>query len=129
MKTKSVKLFFLIGGLLLLGACAPKITGTWQVSRYETYAPGKQGVILSNLGTMRFDRKGAGEQHLSYTVLGISREEKLPFRWRRKGRKTVIIEGNYSEFARSWNITQNKKNFQKWETSEGERTQRLELTK
>lgn len=126
MKRKVIKLFLPLGLLLFLSSCSPKITGTWQVSRYETYTPEKQGVILSNIGTIKLDRDGSGEQHLTYSIFGVTHDEKSPLTWKRKGRR-VIIGGNYSEFARTWKITQSKRKIQKWETSEGERIQKLEL--
>ncbi|WGU68643.1 hypothetical protein QIU19_01245 [Capnocytophaga canimorsus] len=100
MKRKVIKLFLPLGLLLFLSSCSPKITGTWQVSRYETYTPEKQGVILSNIGTIKLDRDGSGEQHLTYSIFGVTHDEKSPLSWKRKGRR-VVIGGNYSEFARN----------------------------
>ncbi|MCC6251866.1 MAG: hypothetical protein IT238_05340 [Bacteroidia bacterium] len=125
----------LTGKLLLVGviatsfgACTPKIVGNWSVVRYESSTPGQQGAILTNIGTMTFEKKGVGEKSIQYSALGVNYSDQNPFKWARKESKYMTIEGEGSDFSRTWIIMSNKKNYQKWKATDGaEKVQVIEM--
>ena len=53
---------------------------------------------------------GSGEKNLNYSVLGIQRDDKLPFKWTWNDGKYISIESNGSDFSKTWIIMTNKKN-------------------
>ncbi|HAV03305.1 MAG TPA: hypothetical protein DCW95_09060 [Chryseobacterium sp.] len=114
----------------LVTSCAQRLTGTWTVQRYETVTPGQQGVSLQNIGTMKFKNYGTGEKDLDYTVLGLTRAEHAPFKWTWNDGKYVSITGDDSVFSKTWIIIENKRNHQKWKSTDGtNHIQILELRK
>lgn len=115
---------------VFLTACSSRMVGTWTVQRYETTTPGQQGVALSNIGTMQFKNNGSGEKNLNYSVLGITRNDQIPFNWTWNDGKYISIESSGSEFSKTWIIMENKKKFQKWKSTDGSNNiQILELRK
>lgn len=112
-----------------LTSCSHRLVGTWNVARYETTTPGQQGVSLSNIGTMTFRGNNSGEKNLKYQVLGIQRDDQLPFKWTAT-EKYVSIENGGADFSKTWIILENKKKFQKWKSTDGtNQIQVIELKK
>ena len=73
---------------------------------------------------------GSGEKNLNYSVLGIQRDDKLPFKWTWNDGKYISIESNGSDFSKTWIIMTNKKKFQKWKSTDGtNNVQIIELKK
>ena len=130
MTVKTLKLSAFVIATTLLTSCSQRMVGTWTVQRYETTTPGQQGVALSNIGTMQFKGNGSGEKNLNYSVLGIQRDDKLPFNWTWNDGKYISIESNGSDFSKTWIIMTNKKKFQKWKSTDGtNNVQIIELKK
>lgn len=99
--------------ILLMTSCSHRMVGTWTVQRYETTTPGKQAVSLYNIGTMQFKENGKGEKNLNYTVLGITRDDKLPFQWSWSDGKYISIEIKILTFLKPgflWKIKNVSKN-------------------
>ena len=119
MTVKTLKLSAFVIAMTLLTSCSHRMVGTWTVQRYETITPGQQGVALSNIGTMQFHGNGSGEKNLNYSVLGIQRDDKLPFKWTWNDGKYISIESNGSDFSKTWIIMTNKKKYQKWKSTDG----------
>jgi len=116
--------------ILLMTSCSHRMVGTWTVQRYETTTPGKQAVSLYNIGTMQFKENGKGEKNLNYTVLGITRDDKLPFQWSWSDGKYISIESQNSDISKTWILMENKKRFQKWKSTDGtNNVQIIELKK
>jgi len=116
--------------VLAFSSCSHKMVGVWDVQRYETTAPGQQGTVLYNLGTMEFKRNGRGEKNLSYSVLGMDKKDQVPFQWTADEDKYISIESEGSEFSKIWIIMENKRKSQKWKTTDGNSAvQILELKK
>jgi len=106
------------------------MVGTWTVSQFETATPGKQTISLNNVGTMEFKSNGTGSKNLNYSVLGVQRNDDLPFKWEWNDGKYVIIESDGSEFSKIWIIMENKRKLQKWKSTDGaNNVQVLELKK
>jgi hypothetical protein len=115
---------------LLITSCSPKLTGTWTVQRYESAAPGQNGISVSNIGTMTFKRNGSGEKMLNFQALGIRKEDRLPFKWVQVDPSYITIDSKGSDFSKTWIIMENKRKFQKWTSTDGSNTvQVLELVK
>ena len=119
MKKKTIQLCVMAAVIIFTSSCSQRIVGTWTVQRYETLTPGQPGVALSNIGTVEFKPNGTGEKNLSYTVLGITRNDQSPFKWNWSADKYVSINSDGSDFSKTWIIVQNKKKFQKWKSTDG----------
>ena len=121
MKIKILYLFAILFAGLLFGSCSKQITGTWIVDKYATVLPGsdKKGVTLSNIGTMTFNEDGSGEKELGYNVLGISRNDTLPFNWE-VTKEYITLRGGESALAKSWIIQKSSRVEQIWNSTDGE---------
>jgi len=119
MKIQNKNLSVLAIILLLMTSCSHRMVGTWNVQRYETVTPGQQGVSFKNIGTIEFKGNGTGEKNLNYSVLGITRNDHVPFKWKWHEDKYVSIESEGSDFSKTWIIIENKKKFQKWKSTDG----------
>jgi hypothetical protein len=125
---KSVILLPVIAVVLLFTSCSHRLVGTWNISKYETVTPDKQGVAFSNIGTMTFYKNGTGTKQLSYSILGLFRNDDQPFTWK-AAENLVTISGNGTDLAKTWIQVENKKKFQQWKSTDGSNeVQVLELT-
>lgn len=113
---------------LSLSSCSPKLTGTWTIGKYENAAPDEQGYSLSNIGTITFLKNGTGQKNIQYTILGTTHTDMFPFKWTQAD-AAVNITGDSTTFSKSWIIVTNKRNFQQWKSTNGNRVQVLELKK
>lgn len=130
MTLKFTKITALLIVMTFITSCSHRMVGTWNVSRFETSKPGEQSISLNNVGTMEFKGNGSGEKKLNYSVLGIDRNDELPFKWEWNDDKYISIESEGSEFSKTWIIIENNRKFQKWKSTDGTNTiQVLELKK
>ena len=130
MKSNRARLLIIAFNATLLASCAPRLVGTWNVTRFETATAGQQGVSLNNIGTVQFKKNGTGEKNINFSALGTTHNDQTPFRWTSHDGKYVTIESENSEFAKTWIIVTNKKKFQKWNTTDGtNKVQVIELKK
>lgn len=130
MTLKFTKITALLMVMTCISSCAHRMVGTWNVSKFETTTPGEQSITLNNVGTMEFKGNGDGEKKLNYSVLGIDRNDELPFKWEWNDDKYISIESEGSEFSKTWIIMENERKFQKWKSTDGTNTiQILELKK
>ncbi len=129
MKPTIAKTVIAIAAGSLFASCAPTLAGKWTVQKYETIKPGQQSISLSNIGTMTFKRNGNGEKNLDYVVLGMSKKDDVSFKWVAAD-KLVTLEGEGSDLSKTWIVLENKKKYQKWQsTNGGNEVQTLELKK
>lgn len=125
---KKIPILLLSSIFVLFTSCSHRLVGTWNISKYETVTPGKQGMSLTNIGTMTFYKNGSGSKQLSYSVMGLVRNDNMPFTWT-AGDNLVTISGSGTELAKTWIQVDNKKKFQKWKSTDGSNeVQILELT-
>ena len=94
--------------IFLLSSCAPNIIGTWNVVRYETVDGGQKGLVLNNIGTITFNKKGVGEKRISYNVLGAQRNDSTSFSWKSDD-SFVTISSDYSDFSKTWILIENSR--------------------
>ncbi len=115
--------------IFLLSSCAPNIIGTWNVVRYETVDGGQKGVVLNNIGTITFNKKGVGEKRISYNVLGSQRNDSTSFSWKSDD-SFVTISSDYSDFSKTWILIENSRKKQLWKATDGaNQVQIMELKK
>lgn len=122
MKLKIRILFLFIPMALLFTSCSPNIVGTWNVEKFETSVEGQTGTSLSNIGTFTFKRNGSGEKSLNYFVLGLQRDDNVPFKWTWDSKSYITIESQGSEFSKTWILIENKKKSQVWKSTDGSNT-------
>lgn len=116
--TKTLKVASVLMILVSLASCSEKIIGTWNIVSYEESTQGKKGVVLSNIGTITFENGGKGAKDISYSIMGIPMEDKLPFSWTLEN-NVVNIEGEDSEFSKTWIVLENKRKSQSWKSTDG----------
>ncbi|MBE0637042.1 MAG: lipocalin family protein [Bacteroidales bacterium] len=127
--TKTLKVAAVLMILVSLASCSEKIIGTWNIASYEESTKGKQGAVLSNIGTITFEKSGNGTKDISYSIMGILMEDKLPFTWTLE-ENIVTIEGEDSEFSKTWIVMENKRKSQSWKSTDGSsEVHKLKLTK
>ncbi len=115
--------------IFLLSSCAPNIIGTWNVVRYETVDGGQKGLVLNNIGTITFNKKGVGEKRISYNVLGAQRNDSTSFSWKSDD-SFVTISSDYSDFSKTWILIENSRKKQLWKATDGaNQVQIMELKK
>jgi hypothetical protein len=125
-----IKLIVFAFVLTTIASCSHRLTGVWDVKRFEISNPGEPGSGLSNIGTISFSNKGDGVKNINYTILGVHREDKSPFKWTWTDGKYITIESDGSDFSKTWIIIENKKKSQKWKSTDGSNlVQTLELEK
>lgn len=129
MKSKFT-LFLILLVSISLSSCGPRISGTWNIQNYQSNAQGGDGVSLSNIGTLSFNKNGSGEKKINYNFLGSTTEEETSFKWKSEDNLITIDDGQESQFNKTWIILEDKKNYQRWRSTDGRnQVQTLVLTR
>lgn len=116
--------------LITLASCSKGITGTWKIVNYEERSTGESTASLTNIGTITFNKDGSGSKEISYSIMGIPIEDKLPFTWKQEGNTVTITGDEESEFAKAWIVMEAKRKSQIWKSTDGtDEVHRLTLTK
>lgn len=119
----------LLATILSMSSCAHRLVGTWNVEKYQSSTPGERGVTVSNIGTITFNKNGEGRKTLEYSLLGVSKKDRTPFTWKTTD-EFVTIKGEDSELTKTWIFIENKRKYQKWQSTDGaNNVQTLELVK
>lgn len=114
--------------VLLLTSCTNKLVGTWNIEKYTTTIPEHEGVVLTNIGTMTFKADGLGDKQLNYTIMDVTINDNEPFTWISTD-KYVTIKGGNTEFAKTWIMVENGAKSQKWNSTQDNVVQIIELKK
>ncbi|MCS7018324.1 MAG: hypothetical protein RMJ87_04240 [Cytophagales bacterium] len=123
------KVMVAICWLMLASSCSHRLAGTWSIQKYEVNTAGQSGFTLSNIGTITFRNNGKGIKNLNYNILGVAKEDKIPFRWTATD-TYVTIDSKGSDLAKTWLFIENKKKLQVWKATDGaNQVQVLELRK
>ena len=125
---KFLNIFFFFFLLFASTSCSHRLVGTWQVTNYEIINPGERGSSLHNIGEMHFNRNHTGEKRLNYTFFGQRIYDDYPFRWQDYN-GYIKIESRGSGLEKTWIVTENDKKYQKWQSTEDNQVQVLELRK
>jgi hypothetical protein len=115
--------------MFILSACSHRLVGVWNVSTYQTIQSGETSALLTDIGTIEFHKKGTGDKKINYNLLGLTVDDNMPFNWTANN-NIVTIDGQNSEFIKSWIVVEDKPKYQKWTSTDGGSTvQILELKK
>jgi hypothetical protein len=129
MRKTSLNLILLLGVIAVLSSCSPRIVGVWNVESFETVSQGKEAISAKNIGTITFSKDGTGAKDLSFTILGVVREDKMPFNWTLND-NLLTINGQESDFVKTWIVIENQKKYQKIKSTDGaDQVQTVELRK
>ncbi|MGB5274723.1 MAG: lipocalin family protein [Flavobacteriaceae bacterium] len=114
---------------ILVTSCSHRLVGTWTVQNYQTETPGNEGTSLSNIGTITFNKDRSGSKKLDFKILGIQKNDTVPFEWTAT-ENFVTIKGENSALVKTWIYIENKSKSQKWQATDGANTvQTLEMVK
>lgn len=106
---------------------AQRIVGEWKVQKYESQTPDQPSVTLQNIGTITFAKKGKGSKDIRYSVMGLTKEDRLPFQWSQRENE-ITLTGEGSDLSKTWIVVVSKKKFQQWKSTDGtNQVQVLEL--
>ena len=125
------KTFALIVFVLLFSVTvsSQKLTGTWNITAYKTLKVNEPGYTLSDIGSFTFHKDTSGELVVNYSILGIDVNENSAYRWA-ISQNMVALQGDVSDFIKTWIIVENKAKTQIWQSTDGKHTVYiLELTK
>jgi hypothetical protein len=129
MKKTSLNFILLLGVIAVFSSCSPRIVGVWNVESFETVSQGKEAISAKNIGKITFQKDGTGVKDLSFTILGIVREDKMPFNWTLND-NLLTINGQESDFVKTWIVIENQKKYQKIKSTDGaDQVQTVELRK
>ncbi|MDR1584591.1 MAG: hypothetical protein LBS07_00245 [Prevotellaceae bacterium] len=129
-----MKKFFILFCLIAPGVIpgslfSQRLTGSWDIVAFQTLRVGEPGYTLSDIGNITFYKDNSGESNINYSLMGVEKNEQTPFKWT-VSQKFIAIEGQESDFTRTWIIMENKSSRQKWQATDGKHTiYTLELKK
>ncbi|MDD2284051.1 MAG: lipocalin family protein [Paludibacter sp.] len=129
MKSAILNFVLLTFFLAVFTSCSPHIVGVWKVENFETVSQGGESISAKNIGTITFQKDGTGVKDLSFTILGVMKEDKTPFKWSLKD-NLLTINGQESDFVKAWIVVENKKKYQMIKSTDGaDQVQIIELRK
>jgi len=120
--------------LILFASCSAqrrfqrRLVGNWNVERYEQLFPSGQKEEFLNVGTIRFNNNGTGENDLSILTRTVRQPGDRGFNWINT-EESVTITSNNTYLAKSWIVIQNKGSFQVWKSTTQTVVQTMELRK
>lgn len=120
---KKIIFFSFIATMVALTACNPqkqlakRLSGTWAIAYYEERNREAANPSMTNIGTITFDRDGTGSKLISYSIMQSNYQDDRPFQWENTT-QTVTLTGEESSFAKAWFITENKKTYQEWRSTD-----------
>lgn len=103
---------------IFLTSCTTSLIGTWKVDKFQTYEYGQSGSVISDIGTLRFEKDGTGQKDLKYTLMNMTVTDNMPFSWVIND-NTITLLGEKSDLIRTWIIVENGFNYQKWQCTDG----------
>lgn len=113
----------------VFSSCSPRIIGVWNVENFETVSQGDESISAKNIGTITFQKDGTGVKDLSFTILGVRKEDKTPFNWTLSN-SLLTINGQESDFVKTWIVVEDHKKYQKIKSTDGaDQVQIVELRK
>lgn len=129
MKNVTLNIFLPVLFIVVFVSCSPRIVGVWKVDSFETITQGVDGVSARNIGTITFQKDGTGTKDLSFTILGVTKEDRAPFSWTLNN-NLLTINGQDSDIAKTWIVIEDQKKLQKMKSTDGaDQVQILELRK
>lgn len=120
MSNKNI-LAFLVIFFVILTSCSKDPIGTWNIKTLESNNPGKQGVIITNLGSITFNQDNTGTKDLKYAIFNNQFNDIKNFKWTVKD-NYITIESDSSILNRTWIIEENSSKYQKWKATDGDQS-------
>ncbi len=105
-----------------------RITGTWNVVRYEILYPSGQREETLNVGTVIFYRNGSGDNDMPILTRLLRTPNTRRFAWKNTDQSVTIISEN-TFLAKSWIVVENRRHRQVWRSTTNELIQTMELQK
>ncbi len=105
-----------------------RLTGSWNVVRYEQRFANGDTQVSSDLGSLTFRKNGSGDNDLGVLTRTIAKPEDRGFSWKNTETEVTIISRN-SLLAKSWIVIQNKRSYQQWKSTNQATVQTMELRK
>ncbi len=123
--------FLCLSLALFLGCSAQKklqkrLTGTWNITRYEILYPSGQREETLNVGTIIFHRNGSGDNDMPILTRDLRTPNSRRFSWKNTDRSVTIVSEN-TYLAKSWIVVENRKKRQVWNSTTNELIQTMEL--
>lgn len=127
-------IFIIAISALLITSCSPKLTGTWNVDRYEVDNQKGQNMTTRNAGEIIINKNGTGEKNINYNMFQNEFSDSQEFRWKMQGNDLITITSTNSyeksDFDKTWIMVTNTKKKQLWKSTDGKNSvQILELSK
>jgi hypothetical protein len=125
------KIYLVFIAAVALGSCTlqQRLTGTWNIVKFQETNISQQDASASNVGTIQFKKDGSGIKSLNYSILGNQTNDQKPFTWTING-NNVTLNSDNAQFPKSWIIITNKPKYQVWKTTDGQgNIQKMELKK
>lgn len=124
---------FLLLATLLASCSAQKkfhrrLTGTWNIVKYEQEFPNGEHQNSSDLGTITFHKNGSGDNDIAVLTRGLSKADNSDFSWKNTEDEVTIISRN-TFLAKSWIVVRNKRTQQIWKSTTQANVQTMELHK
>jgi hypothetical protein len=124
--------FFIL--ITLLSACSAekkfhrRLTGSWDIVRYDQRFANGENQVLSDLGTITFNKNGSGNNDIPVLTRSLNKSENSDFSWKNTIDEVTIISRN-TYLAKSWIVVKNKKSQQIWKSTTQANVQTMELQK
>ncbi len=103
-----------------------RITGAWNITRYEILYPSGQREETSNVGTVVFNRNGSGDNDMPILTRNLRTVNTRRFSWKATEESVTIISEN-TYLAKAWIVVENRRNRQVWRSTTNELVQTMEL--
>jgi hypothetical protein len=115
---KTLKISMMLVIAIIFTSCSSKIIGIWTIANYEEFTPGEKGMSFQNVGNITFNSDGTGAKDISYSIMGMSMADSLPFTWKQYD-NILVIEGDESELTKTWIMMESKRKNQTWKSTDG----------
>lgn len=128
-----VPVFLLAVSAAFLSGCsaekkfANRLTGQWQIARYDVNDARISAQAFTSLGTITFHKNHKGEVDIKDIFTQSRRTGVRQIEWSNTA-NSVTIRGEDPELAKAWIVVTNKKSTQLWKSTDGfNRIQEIEL--
>lgn len=125
------KIYLVFIAAIALVSCSlqQRLTGTWNIVKFQETNISQQDASADNVGTIQFKKDGSGVKSLSYSILGNQTNDQKPFTWTING-NNITLNSENAQFPKSWIIVTNKAKYQVWKSTDGQgNIQKMELKK
>jgi hypothetical protein len=98
---------------------ASRISGEWEIVKYENRSAGGSTSSVENAGTISFNNNGRGNQVFTTSIAHAGQTSGSEFRWTNTA-NTVSITSEEAQFPKVWIIVESGRNKQGWFSTDSE---------